>query len=521
MKKALFYISIPALALATAGCIKNDIPYPRIQPNFLTFNVEGQTRGTAIDSATRSVTVYLPETVDIYNVNVSDYTLSPGASMVSGDFSQPINLSKPYDVVLHLYQDWTWRITASQEIERYFTVSGQVGTSVIDVPGRRVVASVTKKTSLSSVLVESIKLGAEGSTMLPDLEGKHVDFTNPVKVEVTEWGRTSIWTIFVEQSESDITTERIDAWTNVAWVYGSGEADKTNGVEYRIKGDTEWTKVSQNDIVSDGGSFYARILHLSPATTYEGRVYSDDIFGETIEFTTGTAAQVPNSSLDDWWLDGKIWNPWTEGGEQYWDTGNKGATTLGASNSVPTDDTSSGQGWAAKLETKFIGIGALGKLAAGNLFAGRYVKTEGTNGILSFGRPFTQRPTKMRGYFKYNSSPINYVSSEWTNLKGQPDSCIVWVALIDSDQPCEIRTNPKNRKLFDENDPEVIAYGKMEYGQTVTDYIPFEFELEYKSTSRIPKYILITASASKYGDYFTGGTGSILYLDDLQLLYDY
>ena len=230
-----------------------------------------------------------------------------------------------------------------------------------------VVASVTKKTSLASVLVESIKLGAEGSTMLPDLEGKRVDFTNPVKVEVTEWGRTSTWTIFVEQSESDITTERIDAWTNVAWVYGSGEADKTNGVEYRIKGDTEWTKVSQNDIVSDGGSFYARILHLSPATTYEGRVYSDDIFGETIEFTTGTAAQVPNSSLDDWWLDGKIWNPWTEGGEQYWDTGNKGATTLGASNSVPTDDTSSGQGWAAKLETKFIGIGALGKLAAGNL----------------------------------------------------------------------------------------------------------------------------------------------------------
>lgn len=296
MKKALFYISIRLWHLLPR-LHKNDIPYPRIQPNFLTFNVEGQTKGTAIDSATRSVTVYLPETVDIYNVNVSDYTLSPGASMVSGDFSQPINLSKPYDVVLHLYQDWTWRITASQEIERYFTVSGQVGTSVIDVPGRRVVASVTKKTSLASVLVESIKLGAEGSTMLPDLEGKRVDFTNPVKVEVTEWGRTSTWTIFVEQSESDITTERIDAWTNVAWVYGSGEADKTNGVEYRIKGDTEWTKVSQNDIVSDGGSFYARILHLSPATTYEGRVYSDDIFGETINLRPGTAAQVQTAVL--------------------------------------------------------------------------------------------------------------------------------------------------------------------------------------------------------------------------------
>lgn len=520
MKKTLNYIFLLAL-LTAAACIRNDIPYPRIQPNFLTLNVEGQTRGTNIDSASRTVTVYLPETVDIQNVNVTDYTLSEGASLVSGDLDKPLNLTKPYDVVLHLYQDWTWRISAVQDIERYFVISGQVGASVIDVPGRRVVASVSKKTPLSSVLVEKIKLGPEGSTIFPALEGKRVDFTNPVEIHLTEWGRTSVWTLFVEQSESDITTERIDAWTNVAWIYGQGQANQVNGVEYRIKGDTEWTRVPQSEVVANGGNFYARLIHLSPLTTYEGRVFTGDTYGETIEFTTGSAVQVPNSSLDNWWLDGKIWNPWTEGSEPYWDTGNKGATTLGPSNSVPTDDTSSGTGWAAMLETKFVGIGVLGKLAAGNLFAGSYVKTDGTNGILSFGRPFTQRPTKLRGYFKYTSSEINYASTEWTNLKGQPDSCIVWVALIDSDEPCEIRTNPKNRKLFNENDPEVIAYGKMEYGQTISSYIPFEFELEYKSTSRVPKYILITASASKYGDYFTGGSGSVLYLDDLELLYDY
>lgn len=517
-KYTLLYI---AIVVALSACIKNDIPYPRIQPNFVTLTVDGQTRGTNIDSATRTVTVYLPETVDIQNVSVSEYTITDGATIVSGDLSQALNLTKPYDVVLHMYQDWTWRITAEQNIDRYFTLSGQVGTSIIDVPGRRVVAQVSKKTALTSVLVESIKLGPEGSTITPDISGKNVDFTNPVEVTVTAWGRSSVWTLFVEQSDVDLSTERIDAWTNVAWIYGTGEANKTNGVEYRIKGDTEWTKVPQNDIVSDGGNFHARIIHLSENTTYEGRVYSDDMTGETLEFTTGTAVQVPNSSLDDWWLDGKIWCPWAEGGEQYWDTGNKGATTLGASNSVPTTDTSTGTGWAAMLETKFVGIAGIGKLAAGNLFAGKYVKTDGTNGILSFGRPFTERPTKLRGYFKYTCAPINYVSTEWTNLKGQPDSCIVWVALIDSPEPFEIRTNPKNRHLFDENGSEVIAYGKMEYGQTINNYIPFEFELEYKSTSRVPKYILITASASKYGDYFTGGAGSILYLDDLELLYDY
>lgn len=32
-------------------------------------------------------------------------------------------------------------------------------------------------------------------------------------------------------------------------------------------------------------------------------------------------------------------------------------------------------------------------------------------------------------------------------------------------------------------------------------------------------YIIIVASSSKYGDYFTGGDGSIMYLDDLELVY--
>ena len=67
----------------------------------------------------------------------------------------------------------------------------------------------------------------------------------------------------------------------------------------------------------------------------------------------------------------------------------------------------------------------------------------------------------------------------------------------------------------------MIAYGKIEFGENVPTYIPFEFTLDYKATDRVPRYILITASASKYGDYFTGGNGAVLYLDDFELQYDY
>lgn len=525
MKKIFFTISIIAVAASIlGGCIKNDIPYPRIQPNFTTFDVDDQDRGSLIDSATRTVTVYLPEEVNIEAVLVHDYTISPAeARVVDFDLKKPLNLSSPVYVDLALYQTYTWTIQAVQTIERYFSVAGQVGASTIDVPGKRVVAYVAKSADLSKITVESIKLGPIGSTMTPDLEGKEVDFSKPVQVEVSSYDGAVVdsWTIYVQNSDLDVATVSVDAWTNVAWVYGRGEAGKNNGIEYRLVGDEQWTTVAKEDLTVDGGDFYACIKHLNPLTTYEARAFSDEIYGDVLTFTTGMNVQVPNESLDEWWLNGKVWCPWPEGGEQYWDTGNKGATTIGQSNSVPTDDTSSGTGWAAMLETRFIGIGILGKLAAGNLFVGSYVKTDGTNGILSFGRPFTERPTKLRGYLKYNCAEINYVGTETDYMKGQPDTCIVWMALIDSDEPFEIRTNPKNRNLFNPEGDYVVAYGKFESGQTIPNYIPFEFDLNYTSTSRVPKYILITASASKYGDYFTGGTGSVLYLDDLEILYDY
>ena len=123
--------------------------------------------------------------------------------------------------------------------------------------------------------------------------------------------------------------------------------------------------------------------------------------------------------------------------------------------------------------------------------------------------------------YKYTGAIIDRASNEFKNLIGQPDTCSVWAALIDSDEPYEIRTNPNNRRLFDPDGPEVIAYGQLLNAETITSYVPFDFELKYKSTSRVPKYLIICASASKYGDYFTGGAGATMYIDDIKLVYDY
>ena len=515
-------LAVVVLMLALCSCLENDIPYPHIQANITDIVALDQSQAARIDSINRTVLFYLPEEVNIYAVDITDYKLTPGAEVVGDVFSSPIDLSEPTKVNIHLYYDYEWTLSAQQSIERYFTVEGQVGASTIDVPGRRVIAYVSDKVNRKSLLVESIKLGPEGCTMFPEnLAGAHVDFSHPVEVVVTSHGHREIWTIYIDVTESTVQTASVDAWTNVAWVYGEGETGGDFGVEYRIKGDTEWTRVPQTWLTVNGGSFHARLVHLSPMTTYEARALRGDETANIVEFTTGTLLQCPNMDFDSWWLDGKIWCPWVEGGDPYWGTGNKGATTLGPSNTVPTEDTATGTGLAAMLQTKFVGIGMLGKLAAGNIFVGSYVRTVGTNGVLSFGRPFDQRPTKLRGYLKYTTAPISSVSSGFENMRNQPDTCVVWCSLIDTSEPFEIRTAPADRQLFDPQGKYVVAYGKIEYGQNVENYIPFEFDLQYTSTSRVPKYVLITASASKYGDYFVGGNGATMWVDNLEFVYDY
>lgn len=98
-----------------------------------------------------------------------------------------------------------------------------------------------------------------------------------------------------------------------------------------------------------------------------------------------------------------------------------------------------------------------------------------------------------------------------------------WVALGDWDAPIDIITakTSSKRKMFDQNDPHVIAYGEFTQGKTINNFEPFEVELEYRDTNRVPNYILVVCSSSKYGDYFFGSDQSVMWVDDFTLEYDY
>ena len=513
------------------SCIKNDIPYPTIPLQFLTFEVEGQVGKASINTATRTITVQLDETIFLKQVKVKECTVTEGieAPLKAGDM---IDLSSSKSYTLSLYQDYQWTIQAVQNIERAFLVGKQVGKSVINTATRQVVAFISSSASQKEVEIKELKLGPAGITTIEPPLQEIVDFTHPQVVTVSYHDVSEEWTILVSKSDKNIATGSADAWGNVAGLHGSVESGQTNGFEYKELGLSTWNKLPQKFITEKDGEITGRLSGLKASTSYLFRAYSGENYGDEVQFTTSAPVALPNGGFDEWHKDGKVWNPWAEAGTPIWDTGNDGATTIGESITVPTDDIWSGApvgSQAVQLGSKFVGLAGIGKFAAGNLFMGEYVATDGTNGILSLGKPFDARPTRLRGYYKYTTAPITCLPPKsnpedyerFLPYLGKPDTCSVYIALGDWSEPVEIRTNPKNRKLFDKNDPNIIAYAEFNSGETTTEYTLLDLELEYRATNRVPTYMIIVYSASKFGDFFTGGEGATMFIDEFSLEYDY
>lgn len=518
----ILHASCLMLAALCASCIKNDIPYPRIPQYIFTLAAEGESSPAEIDSLNYKATLFLAETVDIRNVKFTEFTYSEGASVDPNLAEGTYDLSSPIVVNVSKYQDYPWLIAARQTIERYFEIEGQIGSTAIDEIGHRILVRVPETANLAQLELTSLKLGPEGIyTMQPDLKPGPIDLSRPLRVAVTCWDRTEDWTIYVEKSELIVSTSSVDAWSQVIWAYGDGPADVRNSFQYKQADATDWIDVDPASVSQTAGAFSVCIPHLSPLTEYVVRSVSGENIGNEIKVTTQATEVLPDGSFDQWWLNGKVWCPWNEGGVQFWDTGNTGAATLGQSNVVPSDDTPAGSGQSAKLETRFVGIAGIGKIAAGSIFTGKFARVDGTNGILDFGREWNLRPTKLKGYMKYTTAPIDYASTEYKYLLQRPDSCHIYVALADWSAPYEIRTNPKNRQLFNPASTSIIAYGELILGSNTDGWQEFTIELKYRSTSRVPRYLQITCAASKYGDYFTGGTGATLFVDQFSLSYDY
>lgn len=256
---------------------------------------------------------------------------------------------------------------------------------------------------------------------------------------------------------------------------------------------------------------------------------NEDAYSWTIEAATKesrTGAQLYNMGFDFWTEENKAWYAYgadaTDEQKAVWGNANKSITDMGKeSNCVPESEfvAVKGEGKKAlKLQTNLLDFWILKKLASGSIFTGRLGNINFTtfNADLFWGIPFSDRPSALEGYACYKPATINQAEEPYKDKMGQMDNGHVIVLLTDWDEPFKV--NAPVTLIDYENDPAIIGYGKQVFDHAMTDYEHFTLKIDYRN-ERTPKFLVIVASSSALGDYFTGADGSILYLDEFSFLY--
>ena len=388
-----------------------------------------------------------------------------------------------------------------------------------------------------------------------------------VSITVDETTRTYTYVVTIStapKTEPSLTVSSANAWAKLAYLEGTvvdNGVDLSSGTvafQYRKKDAASWTTVSAS---LDNETYKATITGLEPETTYESRlVYNENVYeGAVKEFTTEEAKELYNGSFD-LWNNAKVGSknnvPYpidpdstivygTSGDKSpisFWDSGNAGGALMGA---YPTAKFEENGKTGAQLSSRFIGIpGIMGKFAAGNIYTGHYYFTSISpmGAQIFFGQPFTSRPIQLKGRFKYTrGTNIDYGEESYKSelQKAEGDLCGLYIALADNDGiECDgnkyafeidnllSANEPENFKYKNaidfENNSHIVAYGSITETEAkgTGEWQDFVINLEYRDLTRIPKYIIVVASASKYGDYFTGSTKSVMYIDDFELVYD-
>lgn len=377
--------------------------------------------------------------------------------------------------------------------------------------------------------------------------------------------RTFIYTIGVPTvAQTTLTAEAANAWSSFAYLSGrytfDGIEDESKfAFEYQTDGASDWTKVTGLE-KGTGNTFTAKATGLTPNTKYKYRLtYNDGEFAsEEVEFTTEAQTALKYADFNEWYQNQGAWYaiPKAEATSfdnhkkylnSFWDSGNMGAATMQKNPTEEAKGTEAHNGSSVKMSSQFVGMFGIGKFAAGNIYTGHYYETimSPMGAKIFFGQSFTSRPTQLKGWYKYTrGTTVDYPKEDDTRKtelqNSGGDQCAIYIALADNvgldgggqnyafqidntlsaDEPDNFKY--KNTIDFSEDNKNIVAYGTItedEAKGTNGQWKEFTIDLEYRDLTRVPKYIIVVASASKYGDYFTGSTSSVMYIDDFSLVY--
>ena len=548
MKKLKNIFSLSLVSILAVSCFSNDMSLPRILAQFTKFEVEGGLE-TTINADDRTVSVVVDEVSELSSLKVETVQLNEDAYFKDGEFPQIIDLSEPMQVMLSMYQDYDWTIIATQPVERYVHCANQIGDAEFDIENRVVRVYISQSQRLDQLEVLDMKLERVGSEVLSTSAVELVNTQTGELAEVTRecefpmilscdvqrtfnvmfQGETIPWKVYAIPVEVAAEIKGVDArcyYADVTAVYGGGQ-NPLPVFEYKKSDAEDWIVVDPEIMTVDGINISFKITSLEISTRYLVRAIANDEILPEISFTTCSPNQLYNSSFDEWWyewsMDKQIWYPYAQGSSSsIWDSANPGAAKFIGSSTYPTTDVvSSGADetivrHAAEMVSKNAGIA----FAAGNIYIGKFGRVNGKGAILEWGTEFSDKPMGLKGYYKYSPVIITHANAPYKGLIGNAmDKCQIQIFLTDWDEPFTVNTTI-GQFVDLQNDPHIIAFGKLESDEALDDYREFYIPLDYRDKSRTPKYIVISCCSSYLGDFFTGGEGSKLTVDEFELVYD-
>lgn len=289
--------------------------------------------------------------------------------------------------------------------------------------------------------------------------------------------------------------------------------------------------------------FSVTIGDLDPGTEYMYKAAAEGWTGTDIyRFTTESIYIIPFGDMETWAdADGKAngykqypGNNYDEK-YQFWDSGNHGSAGMSVSLTVGSTAMNNTPGGAksAQLKSQFVNFLGMGKFAAGNLFMGRFGATVGTSGAqLVFGKPYNgSHPSKMSVWASYTPVAVDRKDSKcpYSFKSGELDHGQIYVAFATEPIPVNTGTSskngvPANTFMKYDTDERIIGFGEVTWTSAFgspNELTKYEIDIDWRpgAQTKKPTTLIIVCSASKYGDYFTGGTGSILYVDDFEFIY--
>ena len=515
------------------------------------------------------------------------YKADPSQIVASQELNGAVkNMLKPEHVTLSYFQSYEWTIVATQTINRIWEVDGQIGTTEWDLEGHR--AIVRRRNDIKTdIKTKTLRMGPDNyiyptceemdneviakdsvcETIVVNNEVKHNIACKVKNISVIAHGRKEAWHMIVVPTFTEPEFKYIAAGANVVWIKANDVDGGKILFKYRKKGDTEWIDVNENWYATDAQDPYNRyetgyvkaiLRGLTPSTEYEVQGWTIIEKGEegTLEIPSKEFAvttlqndyQMPNSDMEGWsqyandpkdlaaGKEGYCWYPFYSVSNMFWATGNPGSTALGANynltypaykydnpDNVPNDSTGES---SAYMYSRFVVI----KLAAGNLFVGRFGGMKGMqDALVYFGQPITTnaKPVALRFKAKYNIGIIDKSDAAHKHLEGTPDLLKIFFCLTDWKEPHCVDSSDKSTFFDPRTANGILGLGYFDSDnnkefivEDTTAWHTITLPVEWKNPDVVPTHIVATFTCSGYGDYFTGSTNSWMYIDDVELLYD-